>query len=78
MRNPDVPSRHDPLLGLKAVMGVVGISKQSIYRLKEKGLFPQSIQLTPGGTRVAWRESEVLAWAAAPLEWGDLDTIISA
>ena len=65
---PDLKPKHDPLMGIHAVMAVSSLSKASIYRLMRAGNFPHATQLSPG--RVAWRESEVLRWAAAPMEWG--------
>ena len=61
---------HDPLLGINEVMRLTSLSKGSLYRMMRAGCFPEAIALTPGGTRVAWRESEVLRWVAAPMEWG--------
>ena len=70
MRDID-PPRHDPLIGIHAVMRLTSISKATIYCFMKAGRFPGSIELTPGGSRVAWRESAVVAWAADPFGWGE-------
>ena len=50
------------LIRIKAVVTLTGLSKSYIYDLRNKGLFPQSIQLVPSGSSVAWVEQEVLDW----------------
>ncbi len=50
------------LIRIKSVIRLTGISKSYIYALSEKGLFPKSLQLVPGGTSVAWVESEIVEW----------------
>jgi len=50
------------LIRIKSVINLTGLSKSYIYELCKKGLFPKSIQLVPGGTSVAWVESEVRDW----------------
>jgi prophage regulatory protein len=50
------------LIRIKAVIRLTSISKSYIYDLSNRGLFPKSVQLVPGGTSVAWVRSEVLAW----------------
>ena len=50
------------LIRIKSVIELTGISKSYIYGLSHKGLFPKSIQLVPGGTSVAWVESEIMEW----------------
>lgn len=63
------PPDHDPLLGIQAVMKLSSLSRSTIQRQIKVGRFPPSVRVTPGG-RVAWRQSQVLAWVAAPLDWG--------
>jgi prophage regulatory protein len=41
------------------VMNLVGLSKSHIYYLAAQGNFPKSIPLVPGGTSVAWIETEI-------------------
>jgi len=50
------------LIRIKSVTSLTGLSKSYIYALSDKGLFPKSIHLVPGGTSVAWLESEIRAW----------------
>jgi prophage regulatory protein len=47
------------LLRIGAVMDSVGLSRSHIYFLAAQGKFPRSIPLVPGGTSVAWIESEI-------------------
>lgn len=66
------PPRVPTLLGIQEVTAMTSLSKGSIYRLMKTGRFPRAKALIPGGRRVAWAESDVLAWAEAPLDWGDV------
>ena len=50
------------LIRIRDVINLTSISKSYIYQLCSNNQFPQSIQLIPGGTSVAWVESEVLSW----------------
>ena len=50
------------LIRIRSVTNLTGLSKSYIYDLCKKGLFPKSIQLVPGGTSVAWVESEIKEW----------------
>ena len=50
------------LIRIRSVIELTGLSKSYIYSLAEKGFFPKSIQLVPGGTSVAWVESEIKEW----------------
>jgi len=54
--------RNRKLLRIRNVIAVTGISKSYIYDLCKKGLFPKPIELVPGGTSVAWVQSEVQDW----------------
>ena len=47
------------LIRIREVMNMVGLSKSHIYCLAAQGKFPKSIPLVPGGTSVAWLESEI-------------------
>ena len=51
---------ENKLIRIKSVTSLTGLSKSYIYDLANKGLFPSSIQLVPGGTSVAWVRQEVL------------------
>ena len=47
---------------IRSVLELTGLSKSYTYELCSKGLFPKSVTLVPGGTSVAWVESEILQW----------------
>jgi prophage regulatory protein len=51
------------LLTLKQLRSDLTISRTTIWRAVRAGTFPQPLQLTP--TRIAWRQSDVLAWIAS-------------
>ncbi len=50
------------LVRIKSVVELTGLSKSYIYDLSNKGIFPKRIQLVPGGSSVAWVESEIKDW----------------
>lgn len=50
------------LVRIKTVVELTGLSKSYIYDLSNRGLFPKSVRLVPGGTSVAWLESEITNW----------------
>jgi len=54
--------RIPKLIRVKSVIDLTGLSKSYIYDLSNRGLFPKTIQLVPGGTSVAWLESEIQEW----------------
>ena len=59
-------SRIDRLLSRKQVMEIVGLSYPTIWDMMRKGQFPRSVQVGRGPVpRVAWRESEIMAWMYA-------------
>ena len=51
------------LLKIDDVADRVGLSKATIHRLRRKKLFPSPVRTV--GARVAWKETEVMAWIAA-------------
>lgn len=57
----------DSLLRLPAVMRRTGLVKAAVYRKMAAGEFPPSVSI--GTNMVAWYESDIDAWVAAPLEW---------
>ncbi len=57
----------DSLLRLPDVRRRTGLSGATIYRKMERGEFPAKVAI--GTTMVAWYESDVDRWVAAPLEW---------
>ena len=59
------------LIRIKSVIELTGLSKSYIYALAGKGLFPKSIQLVPGGTSVAWVESEIRQWIETRIQERD-------
>ena len=71
MRTTKVPNQSKKLLRIKAVTELTGLSKSYIYDLRNKGLFPKSIQLISGGSSVAWVEQEVLNWIESRIQERD-------
>jgi predicted DNA-binding transcriptional regulator AlpA len=71
MRSMTICSSAGELLDIKAVVAATSLSKPTIYRLMQVGRFPKAKPLTPGGRRVAWKRSEVMAWIDDPFGWGD-------
>jgi prophage regulatory protein len=63
------------LIRIKSVVNLTGLSKSYIYDLCKKGLFPESLQLVPGGTSVAWVRSEVLAWIDSRIQSRDSENL---
>ena len=65
MANPsphEVNRRPETLIRLPEVMNRTGMSRSSIYLAMRNGTFPRPVKLIPGGTAVAWRESDIQAW----------------
>ena len=56
------PPSSERLLNWKELKSRVTLCRSTITRMERDGHFPHSIKLSPG--RVAWRESEVVAWIA--------------
>ncbi len=50
----------DPVLQMKDLEQVLGISRSTIWRLRRKGLFPDHVNLSE--RRVGWRKSAIEAW----------------
>ena len=48
------------ILSLKEVVLLTGLSKVTLWRLEQKGMFPKRIALSP--RRVGWRENEINEW----------------
>jgi len=48
------------VLSLQAVLGLVPVSRVTLWRMERAGLFPKRIQISPN--RVGWMESDVDAW----------------
>ncbi|QAU23946.1 AlpA family phage regulatory protein [Dyella sp. M7H15-1] len=59
------------LLRLPAVLALVGVSKATLYRWANAGMFPQARALTPTRSTVAWSAAEVNAWILGKLATND-------
>lgn len=55
------------LVRLPEVKDRTGLSRTSIYRKMEAGEFPLAVKLSTNA--VAWRETELERWIAAPTQW---------
>ncbi|WP_271143608.1 AlpA family phage regulatory protein [Brevundimonas sp. NIBR10] len=53
----------DRLLAWPRVQDITGLSRTTAWRLQRAGSFPSPVRISVN--RVAWRESELLAWSAA-------------
>ena len=67
MREKPIDRSTDSLLRLGAVKRRTGLSTATIYRKMASGEFPQTIRLSVNV--VAWYETDINRWVAAPLEW---------
>jgi prophage regulatory protein len=59
--------QRNRLVRLPEVKDRTGLSRTSIYRKMDAGEFPVAIKLSKNA--VAWRETELERWIAAPMEW---------
>jgi prophage regulatory protein len=59
--------QRNRLVRLPEVKDRTGLSRTSIYRKMDAGEFPVAIKLSKNA--VAWRETELERWIAAPTEW---------
>lgn len=57
------------VLRLEEVIELTGLSRSTIYKYIEDGLFPRSVPL--GGRAVAWVDQEVHDWVMARIEERD-------
>ena len=48
------------VLPIREVTNLTGLSRVTIWRMEQKGMFPQIIALSP--RRVGWREDEISEW----------------
>ena len=55
------------LVRLPEVKDRTGLSRTSIYRKMDAGEFPLAVKLSTHA--VAWRETELERWIAAPTQW---------
>ena len=65
----EVDRRKDRLIRLPEVRNRTGLSTATIYRKMEDGSFPRHHKLSVHV--VAWYESDVDRWVAAPMEWSE-------
>jgi len=56
-------------LRLKEVIELTGLSRSTIYKYIEEGVFPRSVSL--GGRAVAWVDQEIHEWVLARIEERD-------
>lgn len=54
------------VIGLKTLLGLIPISRTTIWRLEKNGLFPKRIQLTQN--RVGWDLEDIERWIAGKKE----------
>jgi prophage regulatory protein len=66
------------LIRIKSVVNLTGLSKSYIYQLVSSGHFPLSVKLVPGGTSVAWIESEIEEWIQSRIQERDEGDIKNA
>lgn len=67
--------QQNKLIRIKEVTKITGLSKSYIYDLRNRNLFPDSIQLVPGGSSVAWVEQEVLDWVNSRIQDRDAGAV---
>ena len=68
----DINKASNKLVRIKNVIELTGLSKSYIYDLSNRGLFPKNVQLVPGGSSVAWVESEIMNWVEERIQSRDL------
>lgn len=56
----------ETFLRIDEVSARVGLSRSTIYRLVEKGLFPKPVRIGPKSVR--WQETSIDTWMAAKIE----------
>ena len=59
----ETPRAPDRLLPWPRVRELYGISRTTAWRLQKVGEFPRPVHISSG--RVAWRESDLTAWASS-------------
>lgn len=57
------------VIRIAQVIAVTGLSKATIYRYMDKGVFPRPIKL--GEHSVGWIEEEVIAWIESRVQARD-------
>lgn len=56
-------NQNQKILRLAAVIDLTGLSRSTIYAMKQNGLFPESVAL--GARSVGWLETDVQNWIAS-------------
>jgi prophage regulatory protein len=70
-RNSQNNDQIRKLIRIRSVIESTGLSKSYIYALSNRDLFPKSVALVPGGSSVAWVESEIMDWIDSRIEERD-------
>jgi len=65
---PEVAPEHTFLVFRDLAQYTGNKSISTIYRWANLGIFPKQVVTGPGS--VAWRQSDVIAWAENPEAWG--------
>ena len=65
-RKSALSDQSERLLPMRTVVDMTSWSRTSIYRLLDKGEFPQPVQL--GRSRIAFKESEIRAYIASRVD----------
>lgn len=56
-------AQEQKLLNLRDVVAMTTLSRATVYRFIQGGVFPRSVRIGP--RRVAWLESDVIGWMTA-------------
>lgn len=52
----------DRIMRFPEICNMLGVSRQSIYEMMNRGDFPPSFKLTKKGRAVGWFESDIKSW----------------
>ena len=58
---------HDRFIRIKTVQERTSLSRATIYRQMQKGIFPKQVSI--GDMRRGWRESDINKWMEDPVRW---------
>ena len=58
---------HDRFIRIKTVQERTSLSRATIYRQMQKGIFPKQVSI--GDMRRGWRESDINKWMEDPIGW---------
>ena len=59
--------QQDRFIRIKTVQERTSLSRATIYRQMQKGIFPKQVSI--GDMRRGWRESDINKWMEAPGRW---------